>query len=339
MKNKLEEKDEFKGPMQTRQQEIKQMEETDKLNKDKADQLKKLKEAKADTLDNVITEILNDQDYERLRVIKGCENEVQKFIFKFQENGNDLKTEIIRQNEVKVELIKRYMADLEQRIGENESETKKEIEIFQKKMKNTFRKFENPDYDNDQELYDLRDDTDVLETKLIDTEMQFVQMEDEGIKDFKFKLDDCIAAMIKIVNDAFEKLKADATKLKTDLSKITTDELDKYQEYTSAENPPDMDKPYTEEEEYFLDNREGVLSVYSQFIENVEGKVFKKETEITEALTKFVTDFISDLMEKQYERNRRNVNNIINLVAKLKEQIEKQLIQTNDRDDDQYSNK
>lgn len=78
MKNKLEEKDEFKGAKLTRQQEIKQLEERDRNEKDRQDQLKKLKEAKVDTLDNIISDILNDQDYERVKYIRGSENEVQK---------------------------------------------------------------------------------------------------------------------------------------------------------------------------------------------------------------------------------------------------------------------
>lgn len=32
-----------------------------------------------DTLDNIIGEILNDQDFERLKYIRGAENEVQKY--------------------------------------------------------------------------------------------------------------------------------------------------------------------------------------------------------------------------------------------------------------------
>ena len=43
MKNKLEEKDEFKGAKLGRQQEIKQLEERDRLERERADQLKKLK--------------------------------------------------------------------------------------------------------------------------------------------------------------------------------------------------------------------------------------------------------------------------------------------------------
>lgn len=67
-------------------------------------------------------------------------------------------------------------------------------------------------------------------------------------------------------------------------------------------------------------------------ITNVE-----QETEITEAIGKFTKDFTDNLREKQYERNRRNVNNIADLVNKLRDTIDKQLLQNDD--DDEYSNK
>jgi len=337
MKNKLEEKDEFKGAKLGRQQEIKALEERDRLDRERADQLKKLKEAKVDTLDNIVNEILNDQDYDRLKYIRGSENEVQKFILKFNENGDQLKMVIIQKNEAKLEQIKKFLTELESAIKESESETKTLIQVFQKRMKDTFRKFENPDYDDDKELYELRDDTQSLEDNLLDIEMNFVEMEDNSIKHFGFQLDDYGKEMTKTVVDIFEKFKGDLGVLKANINKVTQEELDRYQDYTSAENAAE-ESPYTVEQEFFLDNRDGVLSVVSQFIENVEGKIFKKETEITEAITKFTKDFTENLREKQYERNRRNVNNIIALILKLKEQIEKQLRPDND-DDGSYSNK
>jgi len=339
MKNKLEEKDEFKGAKLGRQQELKALEEKDRLDKEKSEQLKKLKEAKVDTLDNIIEEIKADQDYEKLKYIRGTENEVAKFILKFNENGDFLKANIIEKNEKKLEQIKKFLAELEQSILDSENETKTHIQIFQKRMKDTFRKFEDPDYDDDKELYELRDDTQGLEETLLDIEMQFIEMEDGSLRQFGFWLDDAGKDMNKIVGDVFEKLKAELGTLRTNINKITGEELDKYQAYSETANPdaPAEDKPYTDEQEYFLDSRDGVLSVVSQFIENVEGKIFKKETDITEAVTKFSKDFIENLKERQYERNRRNVNNIISLIAKLKEQIEKQLRPA--EDDDDYSNK
>jgi len=335
MKNKLEEKDEFKGAKLGRQQEIKQLEERDRMEREKAEHMKKLKEAKVDTLDNIVTEILNDADYEKLKWIKGFEAEVQKFILKFNENGDILKGLVVEKNEKKLEQIKKFTTELAQKILDSEQETKANIQVFQKRMKDTFRKFENPEYDDESELYELRDGTETLENDLLDIEMQFIEMEDNAIKEFTFHLDDYIKEMCKTVVDIFEKLKADAGVLKTNVNKVTQEELDRFADYSSVENPPD-EKAYTEDQEYFLENREGVLSVVSTFIENVEGKIFKKETEITEAIGKFTKDFTDNLKEKQYERNRRNVNNIINLIIELREKIEKQLVQ--DREDG-YSNR
>lgn len=135
MKNKLEEKDEFKGAKLGRQQELKALEEKDRLDREKAEQLKKLKEAKVDTLDNIVEEIKADQDYEKLKYIRGSENEVAKFILKFNENGDFLKANIIEKNEKKLEQIKRFLAELEQSISESEQETKSHIQAFQKRMK------------------------------------------------------------------------------------------------------------------------------------------------------------------------------------------------------------
>lgn len=337
MKNKLEEKDEFKGARLSRQQELKQLEERDRNEREKQDQLKKLKEAKVDTLDAIVPEILLEQESLKLKEIRGSDNEIQKFIMKFNDNALELKAEIVRKNEAKLEQIKKFMGELEQRIAESEDETKAQITAFQKRMKNTFRKFEDPDYDDETELLQLRDDTEKLESELINIEMQFIEMEDNGIKDFGYKLDDCIKDMSKVVVDMFEKFKADQNVLKNNLNKITQEEIDRYNKYVATENAADDkqssdDKPFTEDQADFFDDSEGVLRVVGQFNENVEGKIFKKETEITDAIGKFTKDFTDNLKEKQYERNRRNINNIANLILKLREQIENQLVQNNGDD-------
>jgi len=337
MKNKLKEKDEFKTAKLTRENDAKAMEDKDRQDREMQELMKKLKEAKVDTLDKIIDEINNDQDFERLKYIRGFANEVEKFIVKFRENGEVLKTTIVQKNEAKLEQIYKFTSELEQRILENEQETKTNIQVFQKRMKNTFRNFD-AENDNGQDIMDLRTDTEDLEHELLDIEMQFVEMEDGGIKDFGYKLDDYIKDMNKTVVDVFEKFKADVGILKSNINKVTQEELDRYQEYASPDNVSE-EKPYTDDQEYFFENRDGVLSVVSQFIENVEGKIFKKETEITEAIGKFTKDFTDNLKENQYERNRRNVNNIINLIAQLRDQIDDKLAQANNGDDGTYSNK
>lgn len=103
---------------------------------------------------------------------------INRFILKFNDNADELKGQIVAKNEAKLEQIKKFMTELDQRIAENEDETKTNISEFQKRMKHTFRKFENTDYEGESELVDLRDNTDNLESELINIEMQFIEMED-----------------------------------------------------------------------------------------------------------------------------------------------------------------
>jgi len=53
----------------------------------------------------------------------------------------------------------------------------------------------------------------------------------------------------------FEKLKAELGTLRTNVNKITGEELDKYQAYSETANPdaPAEDKPYTDEQEYVIE--------------------------------------------------------------------------------------
>jgi len=47
----------------------------------------------------------------------------------------------------------------------------------------------------------------------------------------------------------FEKFKGDLGILKVNINKVTQEELDRYQDYTSAENPAE-ESPYTVEQEF-----------------------------------------------------------------------------------------
>ena len=74
------------------------------------------------------------------------------------------------------------------------------------------------------------------------------------MRQFGFWLDDAGKDMNKIVGVVFEKLKAELGTLRTNINKITGEELDKYQAYSETANPdaPAEDKPYTDEQEYVI---------------------------------------------------------------------------------------
>jgi len=317
MRNLIKEDEKLRGELAQQELQMRQQEEIEREENEKKARLAKLKEAKIAILETLTDEMFSkeDLDYERIRKIKGIEEEIQKFIDRIKEATLELQKRIIPKNEIMIAKVQKFVQELNEKIRETENETKAIIQVFEREKKHIFRRIDAAGKDYKDELTPLRDKLEKLDKDLMNIELEFVEIESSAIEGFEYTLRTATDEMTTMVSETFQIYKQESTELNNTFTKIANEEMDRFAKSTD-------ESEWDEEQAAFLENRDTVTMAISQFFENLQTKLIKKEADIASAIKEEARQFIAKKKEEQYERNRKNISNIANLISMLRREID-----------------
>mmetsp|Transcript_14393 Transcript_14393/g.12217 ORF Transcript_14393/g.12217 Transcript_14393/m.12217 type:complete len:137 (-) Transcript_14393:471-881(-) len=124
----------------------------------------------------------------------------------FNEDTEELQKAITEKNKKKLEVMEKFKSEYYQSIKENEDEAKKSIMKFDNIKKHKFRKIEEGEVEDiDEILIELAQGLEELKDELMNTELEFIEIETQSILDFKRLLEEYTADMNETVTKNLEK--------------------------------------------------------------------------------------------------------------------------------------
>lgn len=129
-------------------------------------------------------EIIVDQELDKIKILKGVDEEILKFKEKAQEYIEVLKKQIVAECNNKKENEKLFQDAVRVREKESEQETLDQIIEFERKKKMVFKAYEKQDESASQQLLGLLDELEVIKKAMLAIEVELMDDLENAKKNF-----------------------------------------------------------------------------------------------------------------------------------------------------------
>ncbi|CAD8181051.1 unnamed protein product [Paramecium pentaurelia] len=329
-RNQIRESDEkFRTDAITQEDFLKQMQNQEQEEKNNNDELFKRKSARMDLVEKLSDELIQDEELEKVKTMKGVEEEINKFQEKIKETVENLQKNVIQKNTAKLQSIEKFEQAVRAREIKSENETILTIKKFEHQKKLAFRAKERNEEGWKQKLEDLEKETQKLKDNLLSTELQLMVDIEAALGDFDGKLGFITKDMSDYVSGdhGFKKIGDFIREFGTKLTDIAKLEYDRYQIF--LQQGSDLSE-WDEDLQTLFENKETLLGTVSNIKDNLQSKANTKDTNITTSIERDIKLLVTSYKEKQYERNRKNVLQINKQIEDYTDQIKNQQTPSDD---------
>ncbi|KAM3144044.1 hypothetical protein pb186bvf_003808 [Paramecium bursaria] len=357
-RNQIRESDEkFRSDQVSQDEYLKHLEGIEEDEKKRAEEMRKMKSANMDLVEDLIDELIKDEELEKVKILKGVEEEIVKFQEKIKETVENLQKLVIAKNGQKLVAIDKFEQAVRQREAQSERETIETLRKFEHTKKLAFRAKDDYEHfkknNNDRDSADaqrrfeaakrswrdglekLREQTFLLKDNLLYIEHQIMVDIESSIQNFDSNQLSTVAKEIQELvsgDHGFRKIGEAVKEFGTKLLDIAKTEFDRY---VAAQSNPNGNQDVSEwdDENGLFENKETLLASVGNIKENLSTKAVNKESSITIKVDKDIKALTTSYRERQYERNRKNVVQIHKQIEEYRKLIDEKLEASDEESD------
>ena len=257
----------------------------------------------------------------KIKVLPGQADSYDKFSNEFGETVKRFQENIIKHNEVRLQMMAKFENSVRTAENENEAEDIRHISEYEREEKRALRAFEG-DQDEESAEEGLRviyGRIDELENVLIDKELQLVERINEAIDRFEKMLKAVVETIKEEAKSFQEESNKEVESYFGEIEKIREEQMKLF----SADNP-NVEQFSIEQREVYGD-RDGLNNAISTLVEEYKNMVFGIEDDTSKAYEEQLEQFVTDFKKEKDSRNRNHIREIMELVQDKRKKIDQTL--------------